>query len=147
MGVANQLLAAVVVKLDETSFGTATVSKQLMPDVTKTGLSVPQIIVALQAIESLEHDRSRELVKYTVAIGVSYPVKTEAQKELALDMVEDVQNWLTQVANRRLTLAAGTACITVPFAMESVLDPEMYREAGIYFSHTNFTYLFHKNRS
>jgi len=148
MGVAVDLLDAVVDKLNETTFGSAVVERQIIPDITKKSLQ-PSIMVALQGKESHELDRTNEALKYTVAVGLSYPISadSEADKAAALSMSEDIMDWLASRANQRLTVTGGECRLLQPIVMEAVVDPTVAREAGIFFTHSNFIYRFYKDRS
>ena len=73
MGVAVDLLDGIVAKLNETSFGTATVSRGFIIEVARKGMSNPEISVCLDSKESFEIDRGNECLKYTVAVGLHYP--------------------------------------------------------------------------
>lgn len=148
MGIANEILDAVKTKLDAKTWSEAvTIEKQLVPDVTKTALNQPRIIVALQGIDSHEQDRTGQAMRYMVAVGLSYPASNDAQLVTALDLTEEIQDWLAIRANHKLTTPSGKASLLHPFVMEQVADGQLYREAGIYLSHTTFTYRFYKDRS
>ena len=146
MGIAVNLTDAVTAKLNETTFGTATVERQLSPKVTRKAL-VPQIIVALQSKVSVEQDRSNEWIEYTVGVGLSYPISAESDLDAGLNMAEDIQDWLSLKANRQLIIAEGSLCLVPPFTMENVFDPEQVDDAGVMFCVSNFNYRFYKNRT
>ncbi len=139
------VLDGVVAKLNETTFGTATVERQILPRVERKGLT-PKIIVALQGVESAEQDRSADYMSYTVGVGLSYPVSTDADYEAALDMTEAIQDWLSRVDNRQITTAEANYCLVPPFEMDGLFDPTSVNEAGVMFTLTNFNYRTTKNR-
>jgi hypothetical protein len=139
------VLDGVVAKLSETTFGTATVERQILPRVERKGLT-PKIIVALQGVESAEQDRSADYMSYTVGVGLSYPVSTDADYEAALDMTEAIQDWLSRVDNRQITTAEANYCLVPPFEMDGLFDPTSVNEAGVMFTLTNFNYRTTKNR-
>ena len=139
------VLDGVVAKLNETTFGTATVERQILPRVERKGLT-PKIIVALQGVESAEQDRSAAYMSYTVGVGLSYPVSTDADYEAALDMTEAIQDWLSRVDNRQITTAEANYCLVPPFEMDGLFDPTSVNEAGVMFTLTNFNYRTTKNR-
>lgn len=139
------ILDGVVAKLSETTFGTATVERQILPRVERKGLT-PKIIVALQGVESAEQDRSADYMSYTVGVGLSYPVSTDADYEAALDMTEAIQDWLSRVDNRQITTAEANYCLVPPFEMDGLFDPTSVNEAGVMFTLTNFNYRTTKNR-
>jgi hypothetical protein len=147
MSFAISILDGVVAKLNESTFGSATVERQILPRVERKGLSTPRIIVALQAVASEEQDRSNDYMQYTVGVGLSYPVAEEADYELAIDMMESIQDWLCLMANRQITTAEATYCLVPPFEMDGLFDPTTVNEAGIMFTLTNFNYRTTKNRS
>ncbi len=147
MGVGLSLLDGVVSKLGETSFGTATVERQILPEVRKKNLDDPLIVVAMQGKEGIELDRNNTYISYTVGVGLSYPVSAVSDHALGLDMVEDVQDWLLEVDNRKITTASGTFCLVPPFDMEGLFDTTMLKEGGVMFFITNFNYRFFKNRN
>jgi len=146
MGKAVDLCDAVADKLRETSFGTATVTRQLVPEVYKKGLN-PSIIVALQGKTSVEQDRSNEFIEYRIGAGLHYPVYQESDHDLAINMAEDIQDWLSLKANRHLVTGDGTFCLVPPFEMEALFDPAQVREAGVMFFVTNFNYRFYQSRN
>ncbi len=85
MGIAVEVTEAVTAKLNETTFGTAVVTRQLNPQVIRKGLT-PQIIVALQGKTSVEQDRSNEWMQYSIGIGLSYPINAVADLVLRLNI-------------------------------------------------------------
>lgn len=145
MSYAVSILDGVVAKLNETTFGTATVERQILPRVERKGLT-PKIIVALQGIASEEQDRSADYMSYTVGVGLSYPVSTDADYEAALDMTEAIQDWLSRVDNRQITTAEANYCLVPPFEMDGLFDPASVNEAGVMFTLSNFNYRTIKNR-
>lgn len=146
MSYAVSILDGVVAKLNETTFGSATVERQILPRVEKRTLSVPKIIVALQGIESAEQDRSADYMSYTVGVGLSYPVSSDADYESALAMTEDVQDWISRTDNRNISTAEADFCLVPPFEMDGLFDPTTVNEAGIMFTLNNFNYRTIKNR-
>jgi len=146
MSYAVSILDGVAAKLGETTFGTATIERQILPRVDKKGLTEPLIIVALQSVESAEQDRSADYMSYTVGVGLSYPVKSDADYESALNMAEAIQDWLSRVDNRQIATAEATFCLVPPFEMDGLFDPTTVNEAGIMFTLTNFNYRTIKNR-
>lgn len=148
MGVAIELMDAVTAKLNETTFGTATVSRQIIPDFVKKD-GTPTIIVSISSKESFEVDRTKEHVVYGVVVALHYPSPNgNADYEVALDMTEDIQDWLSDKDNRNLTLATeGEACLVLPFEMDGIVDGALVREAGLYFSLTTFKYIHYKDRA
>ncbi len=146
MGVAVNLTDAVAAKLRETSFGTASVVRQLVPKLQREGLN-PSIIVALQSKTSVEQDRSNEWIEYKIGVGLSYPVNSIADQDDGLNMAEDITDWLSLKANRQITTVDGTFCMVPPFEMENVFDPEQVDDASVMFCITNFNYRFFKNRT
>lgn len=145
MGFAVQTLDAIVAKLQETSFGTATVERQLLPEVEKKDLT-PKFIVMLETKTSSELDRTSEAGVYTIGVGYHHPLR-ESTIEAALDAVEDMQDWLSQRDNRVLSTPSGNISLILPFTMETPFDPNLVKEGGVFFSITTFTYRFCKNRS
>ena len=146
MGVAVSLTDAVTAKLNETTFGTAVITRQLNPKVTRKGLT-PQIIVALQGKSSVEQDRSNEWIQYGIGIALSYPINAVADLDDGLDMAEAIQDWISLTSNRNLTTAEGSFCLVPPFTMEAPFNPDQVEEAGVMFSISNFNYRFFKNRT
>jgi hypothetical protein len=146
MSYAVSILDGVVAKLNETTFGSATVERQILPRVEKRTLSVPKIIVALQGIESAEQDRSADYMSYTVGVGLSYPVSSDADYESALAMTEDIQDWISRTDNRNISTAEADFCLVPPFEMDGLFDPTTVNEAGIMFTLNNFNYRTIKNR-
>jgi hypothetical protein len=146
MGIAVEVTEAVTAKLNETTFGTAVVTRQLNPQVIRKGLT-PQIIVALQGKTSVEQDRSNEWIQYSIGIGLSYPINSVADLDLGLNMCEDIQDWMSLKSNRIITITSGSICLVPPFTMESPFDPTQVDEANVMFSITNFNYRFFKNRT
>lgn len=146
MSFSVSILDGVVAKLGETTFGTAVVERQILPRVEKRSLSTPKIIVALQGVESAEQDRSADYMSYTVGVGLSYPVSTDADYESALDMTEAIQDWLSRTDNRHISTAEADYCLVPPFEMDGLFDPTTVNEAGIMFTLTNFNYRTTKNR-
>ncbi len=147
MSYAISILDGVVDKLNETTFGTATVERQILPRVERKGMATPKIIVALQGVSSAEQDRHHDYMEYVVGVGLSYPVSEEADYELALNMSEAIQDWLSTVANRQITTAETTFRLVPPFEMDGLFDPTTVNEAGIMFTISNFNYRTTKNRS
>ena len=147
MSYAVSILDGVVAKLNETTFGAATVERQIVPRVSRESLSTPKIIVALQAVESAEQDRSADYMSYQVGVGLSYPVSEEADYELALNLNESIQDWLSNVANRSIVTGEATFCLVPPFEMDGLFDPTTVNEAGVMFTLTNFNYRTIKDRS
>lgn len=146
MGVATDLLDGVVAKLGETTFGKATIERSLLPEVERKGLT-PRIIVALQGKESFELDRGNECLKYTVAIGLNYPITSTQELDDGLDMIEAIQDWLSLRTNRAITTASGTFTQLMPVSMENPFDAPMAQEASVFFSVITLPYLFHKVRN
>lgn len=146
MSFSVSILDGVVAKLGETTFGTAVVERQILPRVEKRSLSTPKIIVALQGVESAEQDRAADYMSYTVGVGLSYPVSTDADYESALDMTEAIQDWLSRTDNRHISTAEADYCLVPPFEMDGLFDPTTVNEAGIMFTLTNFNYRTTKNR-
>lgn len=146
MSFSVSILDGVVAKLGETTFGTAVVERQILPRVEKRSLATPKIIVALQGVESAEQDRSADYMSYTVGVGLSYPVSTDADYESALDMTEAIQDWLSRTDNRHISTAEADYCLVPPFEMDGLFDPTTVNEAGIMFTLTNFNYRTTKNR-
>lgn len=146
MSYAVSILDGVVAKLNETTFGSATVERQILPRVEKRTLSVPKIIVALQGIESAEQDRGADYMSYTVGVGLSYPVSSDADYESALAMTEDIQDWISRTDNRHISTAEADFCLVPPFEMDGLFDPTTVNEAGIMFTLNNFNYRTIKNR-
>ncbi len=146
MSYAVSILDGVVAKLGETTFGTATVERHILPRIDKKGLSAPLIIVALQSVDSEEQDRSADYMSYKVGVGLSYPIKSDADYESALDMAEEIQDWLSSTDNRHITTAEANFCLVPPFEMDGLFDPTTVNEAGIMFTLTNFNYRTIKNR-
>jgi len=146
MSYAVSILDGVVAKLNETTFGSATVERQILPRVEKRTLSVPKIIVALQGIESADQDRSADYMSYTVGVGLSYPVSSDADYESALAMTEDIQDWISRTDNRNISTAEADFCLVPPFEMDGLFDPTTVNEAGIMFTLNNFNYRTIKNR-
>ena len=146
MGVAVNLTDAVTAKLNETTFGTATVVRQLVPKIKREDLT-PQIKVALQSKTSVEQDRSNEWIEYTIDVVQIYPIKSDSHLEDGLNMYQDIQECLSLKSNRQLTTADGTFCLVPPFEMENLFDPDQVDEAGVMFTISNFNYRFFKNRT
>jgi len=146
MGVGVNLTDAVVAKLQETTFGTATVERQLVPKLTLEGLDL-RIIVALQGMTSLEQDRGGDWIEYRVGVGLTFPVSQVSHQEDAINMAEDIQDWLLLRDNKNLTTVDGTFTLVPPFDMEVIFDPEQVNQANVMFCITNFNYRFYKNRT
>jgi hypothetical protein len=146
MGAAVQLLDAVVAKLDESSFGTITFSRRLLPEITKEDLT-PTGVVALQTKESFEQDRANEMVQYTVVVGLNYPTTSTDDLETALDLMEDINDWLALRANSTLTTASGKFKLLHPVLLEQPFDATQAKEANVFFSVLTLKYLFYKSRS
>lgn len=145
--VAVQVLDAVADKLRETSFGSATVERHIFPEIEKKGLN-PTIIVALNNKSNKEFDRSREMVTYSVAVALHYPVTpATASLEEAVALVEDIQDFLSSVPNHSLNTASGAICLQLPYEMESMFNGDMLRETNIFFSVTEFEYNFSRLRT
>ena len=146
MSIALEILDAVTNKLEETSFGSATVERRILPETDKKGLE-PTIIVTLQSKEIQKFDRSKEDILYGVGVGLHYPVDQTADSDLALAMAEDIQNWLSSTDNSILTIPSGCAAFKMPYEMEAVYDIQMLREANIFFTVTDFTYYVQRTRT
>lgn len=146
MGVALDLIDGIATKLNETTFGTATVVRSLLPEVTKKGLT-PTILVALEGKESFELDRANENIKYKVAIGLNYPITDDAQLDDGINMIEDIQDWISLSANRSLVTASGTFKLLQPIVMEAPFDSSMLQEAAVFFSVLQLDYTFYKDRT
>jgi hypothetical protein len=146
MGVAVNLTDAIKAKLEETTFGTATVERQLVPKVARKDLG-QLIIVALQGKASVEQDRGGEWIEYRIGIGLSYPTNSIADQESGLNMAEDIQDWISLKANRLITTVDGEFCLVPPFDMDNVFDPEQVNAAGVMFCISNFNYRFYKDRT
>ena len=145
--VAVQVLDAVTDKLKETSFGSASVERHIFPEIERKGLT-PLIIVALHNKSNKEFDRSREMVTYTVAVALHYPVSpATASLEDAVAMVENIQDFLSAVPNHRLTTPSGDICLSLPYEMESMFNGDMLRETNVFFSVTEFEYNFSRLRT
>ncbi len=147
MGAANDLLAAVAAKLGETSFGSATVEVQLLPEVRKKNLTDPLIVVALQGKTLVELCRGADYVSYQIGVALNFPVTGESQHADGVDMVEDIHDWISASDNRKLTTGSGDFCLVPPLEMEGVFDPTAAREAGFMLFVTNFNYRFFKSRN
>jgi hypothetical protein len=147
MGVAVDLLDGVVAKLNETTFGSATVSRGFIIEVARKGLSTPEISVCLDSKESFEIDRGNECLKYTVAVGLHYPTTSDADLDLGMDMLEDIQDWLSDRSNRAIVTSSGTFKLHHPVALEAPLDATMAREMNCYYSVITLPYLFYKVRN
>tara|TARA_R100001463_G_scaffold2401_4_gene10148 strand:+ start:636 stop:1076 length:441 start_codon:yes stop_codon:yes gene_type:complete len=146
MGVALDLVDGVAAKLSETPFGTATVVRALLPEVTKKGLT-PTILVALTGKESFELDRANESIKYKVAVGLNFPITNDSQLDEGMDMIEAIQDWISLYSNRKIVTASGTFSLLQPVEMEAPFDSGMVQEASIFFSVINLTYTFYKDRT
>ncbi len=146
MGVAVNLTDAVTAKLQATTFGSATVERQLSPKLTRKEMG-QKIIVCLQGKSSVEQDRTGDWIEYRIGVGLSYPLNSVADQEAGLNMAEDIQDWLLGMANRRLTTSDGEFCLVPPFDMDTVFDPEQANETGVMFCITNFNYRFYKDRT
>lgn len=146
MGIGVNLTDAVVAKLQETSFGTATVERQLVPKITLEGLT-NRIIVAFQGMTSLEQDRGGDWIEYRIGVGLTYPIKDLSDQEDAINMAEDIQDWLLLRDNKNLTTVDGTFCLVPPFDMDVLFDPDQVNAANVMFCVTNFNYRFYKNRT
>lgn len=146
MGAAVQLLDAIVSKLQESTFGTTTFSRELLPEVGKSGLE-PNGLVVLQMKENFEQDRHHEMVQYTVGVGLNYPMTTSDDLETALDQMEDIQDWLTSRANKDLVTASGTFKHLHPALLEVPFDSTLAKEGAVFFSVLTLKYLLYKNRS
>jgi hypothetical protein len=147
MGVAVDLLDGVVAKLNETTFGTATVSRGFIIEVARKGMSNPEISVCLDSKDSFEIDRGNECLKYTVAVGLHYPTTSDADLDLGMDMLESIQDWLSLRSNRAIVTSSGTFKLHHPVAMEAPLDAAMAREMNCYYSVITLPYLFYKVRT
>lgn len=145
MGVATDLLDGVVTKLGETTFGTATVERSLLPEVDKKGLS-PRIIVALEGKQSFELDRSSESLKYSVYVGLSYPINSTDELDDGIDMIEDIQDWLARRDNREIVTPSGSFKLLHPVELDVPFDTAMAQEAAIFFSVLTIKYHFTKTR-
>jgi len=146
MGVAVNLLDAVVAKLQETTFGTATVERTLIPKVVRKDMG--QLIqVALQGKQSIEQNRTGDWIEYRVGVGLSYPLNSVADHEDGLNMAEDIQDWMLSLDNRRITTVDGSFCLVPPFEMDNVFNPDQANEAGVMFCISNFKYRFYKDRT
>ena len=146
MGVAVNLLDAVAAKLNETTFGSATVERALIPKAVRKELG--QLIqVCLQGKTSIEQDRTGDWIEDRVGCGLSYPLGSVADQEDGLNMAEDIQDWMLQTANRRITTVDGEFCLVPPFEMDNVFNPDQANEAGVMFCITNFNYRFYKDRT
>tara|TARA_R110002020_G_scaffold368536_5_gene580367 strand:- start:4533 stop:4973 length:441 start_codon:yes stop_codon:yes gene_type:complete len=145
MGVAVDLLDGIVTKLNETSFGTATSQRALLPEIERKGLT-PQINVWLEGKESFELDRSSESLKYMVAVGLSYPTTSIADLDSGLDMIESIHDWLARRDNREIVTASGSFRLLPPVEMSSPFDSAMAQEAALFFSVLNINYHFTKTR-
>ncbi len=146
MGVALDLVDGVTAKLNETSFGTSTVVRALLPEITKKGLT-PTILVALTGKESFELDRANESIKYKVAVGLNYPITDDSQLDDGMNMIEDIQDWICLRENRKIVTPSGTFSLLQPVEMEAPFDSSMVQEASIFFSVINLTYTFYKDRT
>ncbi len=146
MGVGVNLTDAVVAKLQESTFGTATVERQLVPKLTLEGLDL-RIIVALQGMTSVEQDRGGDWIEYRIGVGLTYPVTEIAHQEAAVNMAEDIQDWLLRQANKNITTVDGKFTLVPPFDMDVIFDPEQVNSANVMFCITNFNYRFYKNRT
>ena len=146
MGIAVELVDGVVSKLNESTFGTATVERQLLPEVERKGLT-PRIIVTLEGKESFELDRGNESIRYKVAVGLSYPTTSVADLDDGLDMIEAIQDWLALKSNRTITTASGSFKLLQPIEMANPFDSAMAQEASLFFSVLTIPYIFYKIRN
>ncbi len=145
MGAAVNLLDGVVAKLNETTFGTATVERTLLPEIERKGLT-PTITVWLEGKESFELDRSSESIKYMVTIGLSYPTKSSADLDSGIDMMESIHDWLARRDNREIVTASGSFKLLHPVEMANPFDSVMAQEGALFFSTLNVNYHFTQTR-
>jgi len=146
MGAAVQLLDAVVDKLNESSFGTITFVRRLLPEIVRTDMT-PTGVISLQTKESFEHSRNHENVEYTVILCLHYPTTDTDDLETALDYVEDIQDWLGLKANTHLDTASGEMKLHAPILLEQPFDATQAKEANVFFSVLTLKYLYYKSRS
>ncbi len=146
MSAGVNLADAVVAKLQETSFGTATVERQIVPKLLREDLGL-RIIVCLQGMTSVEQDRGGDWIDYRIGVGLTYPVSSIADQEAGVNMAEDIQDWLLLRSNKNLTTSNGKYTLVPPFDMETLFDQDQVDSAGVMFCITNFNYRFYKNRT
>jgi len=146
MGVAVDLLDGIVAKLNETTFGTAVVSRSFLPEVERRGLT-PRIIVTLAGKESFELDRGSEAITYKVDIGLTYPTTSEAEIDDCFDMIESIQDWLCRRDNKNFSTATNTFKLNLPVVMTAPFDRAMQQEASVFFTTLSLNYIYYKNRT
>ena len=146
MSAGVNLTDAVVAKLQEGSFGSATIERQLIPKLTREDLDL-RIIVVLQGMTSVEQDRGGDWIQYRIGVGLTYPVNAVEDHEAGINMAEAIQDWLLQRDNKNLSTVNGTYTLVPPYDMETLYDADQVDAAGVMFCVTNFNYRFYKDRT
>lgn len=152
MGVAIDITDAVVTLLEGETFAVAAdVERALVPYVVKTDLTQPLIQVCWVGKASHEYDRHNEALFYTVAVGIHQPLsdtENATQQDTAINLVEEVHDYLAFKSNRSLSLAGGgEAKLQLPFTTEQIYNPDEVRQTGNFFTVANFKYRYYKGRS
>lgn len=140
-----------------------TARRARLPKVKKESLGFDAADVTIAALTKAgdEQDRGAELLLYGVSVGVTAnlpsngtlePAESETA-DLVEDLIEQIQNFISDESNRVLTLNASDgdfdfeAELELPFVNDPIYNFQLMREVGIYQSITIFNYLVEKKRA
>ena len=140
-----------------------TARRSRLPKVKKESLGFDAADVTIAALTKAgdEEDRGSELLLYGISIGVTASLPSDGTLEpaesetadMVEDLVEQIQNHLSDESNRVLVLNASDgdfdfeAELELPFVNDPIYNLQLMREIGIFQSITIFNYLVEKKRA
>ncbi len=153
----REIAQGVVDLIDAGSFSmTAVTSRRRLPSTDKANLHATdaEVSVAFVGKEGDELDRGSERLQYTIGVAVSARTSgvgtttEEARGDAIEDLIEEIQDHLSDEDNRYLSLSGGgEAELELPFVSDPIYREQLLREAGVYLSITLFNYIFDKSRT
>lgn len=140
MGLSVDLLDAVTASINASGITDIDATRDLLPEITKENLDGPKVFIALQSKESFEEDRRYISYKQSVGVGMTYPLNSSGDLALGLDMIEEIQDWLLKLDNRKMVTNSGTFSLLPPVMLDVPYDTELAKDAELFYSVLTVTY-------